>query len=462
MYTALQKHDPLLPAAVAVDDRLVRPGQAWIVPLLPPAERAYAARRLLRAIEVADDETLWTDDLLPIVAVLPVEEAAPLVRRLWEEPQWRDAATELLARQPQPVDRPRFLAGLRSVQLSTVQRAAEALSQLAPADWPHKRSSTPSGTHAPPTKPVPTHPAPTGTAGKAIESAQEWGAILLALRQVCSPSTRETPEQQTTRESLEHLLVKWTGRPSAAVSVQREKTAERDQRKPESPASGATTPRPSLPKAEKVNSEKTQSEPSDAVKSPGKASNPRPSADSIPGFPAPRVYAYWFAWIKETFPEEAAKLAAFAQADTLDWPARLAALDWTTGDVNRGKEVFQRRACARCHAGQGRLGPDLAGAAKRFSREDLFAAILEPSREVAPLYRLTQVITASGRVFTGILVYESPEGTLIQTAPDQIDRIAGDEIVTMQKVSQSLMPNGLLNASTDQELADLYAFLRSL
>jgi putative membrane-bound dehydrogenase-like protein len=475
MYNALQKHDPLLPAAVAVDDRLVRPGQAWIVPLLPRAEREYAARRLLGAIEAAEDETLFTDELLPVAAALPVAEAAPIVRRLWEEPQLRDAATELLAREPQPVDRPRFLAGLRSVQLATVQRAAEALSQLAPADLPRDRSSTPSTSQATtpaltkpapakpaPANPAPTHAAPTNTAGKANGSAQEWTAILLALRQVCSPSTRETPEQQATRESLEHLLVKWTGRPSAAISAQREKTVERDQRKPGPPESGATTPRPRLPKTEKVTPEKTRSEPSDAVKKPGKASNPLPPADSVRGFSAPRVYAYWFAWIKETFPDEAAKLTAFAQADTIDWPARIAALDWTMGDVNRGKEVFQRRACARCHAGQGRLGPDLAGAANRFSREDLFAAILDPSREVAPLYRLTQVITAAGRVFTGILVYESPEGTLIQTAPDQIDRIAGDEIVTMQKVSQSLMPNGLLNASTDQELADLYAFLRSL
>ena len=60
------------------------------------------------------------------------------------------------------------------------------------------------------------------------------------------------------------------------------------------------------------------------------------------------------------------------------------------------------------------------------------------------------------------MVYESPDGTLLQTAPDTTVRVAGEEIVAMRKSKISLMPSNLLNGSTNEELADLYAFLRTL
>jgi putative heme-binding domain-containing protein len=87
---------------------------------------------------------------------------------------------------------------------------------------------------------------------------------------------------------------------------------------------------------------------------------------------------------------------------------------------------------------------------------------VDPSKDVSPLYQTTQVVTGSGRVVTGLIVYESPDSTLVQTAPDTTVRIAGDEIVAMRKSRVSLMPSGLLNDVTDQELADLFGYLQTL
>ena len=470
MYTALQKQDPLLAAAVAVDKRLVRPGQAWLVPLLPTAEREHAARMLLRAILAAEDETLWTEELLPVVGVLPLAEAAPIARQLWEEPRLRDQAVELLARLPEPVDRQRFLTALGSVQLTTVKRSAEALSQLAPAELPvpsaRNQAAEKSGPATSTGQTTSSDSAARSRSAPAPDAASEWTAILVALRQACSASGRESAEQVAARDSLERLLVRWTGEPRAGGNIA-VRTGNGPSSRSQTPASPGTPSRPPAsstpttpaPATRVPFQPATPPAPSPASSPPTRSAAADPAAQQVT---AQQVYAYWLAWWRRVAPEQAAKLAAFAQADEIDWPARLAQLDWTAGSAQRGKGVFERYACARCHAGQGRLGPDLAGAANRLSREDLFVAILDPSREVSPLYRLTQVVTASGRTFTGILVYESPEGTLIQTAADQVERIAGEEIVAMRKVSQSLMPNGPLNRCTDQELADQYAFLRSL
>ncbi len=108
------------------------------------------------------------------------------------------------------------------------------------------------------------------------------------------------------------------------------------------------------------------------------------------------------------------------------------------------------------------MGPELTGSIARMSREDLFAAIIDPNKEVSPTFQTTRIITTSGLVHYGRLVYESPDATLLQTSPDTTLRIIGAEKSDMRPVRQSLMPTGLLNGTTDQELADLYGYLKSL
>src|SRR5262249_22196678 len=59
------------------------------------------------------------------------------------------------------------------------------------------------------------------------------------------------------------------------------------------------------------------------------------------------------------------------------------------GDAERGRTLFmdpKGLACIKCHAigGQGgQVGPDLAGIALRYKREDLMTSILEPSKVIA-------------------------------------------------------------------------------
>lgn len=180
--------------------------------------------------------------------------------------------------------------------------------------------------------------------------------------------------------------------------------------------------------------------------------------DSLAG-----AFAEWYAWFAEAHPDVAAEaLSGRLGADAAAWHTRLATVDWSAGDAERGERVFEKRSCHRCHRGRSRLGPDLTGAASRMTREDLFTAIVDPSRDVAPLYRTTLIATRSGRVYHGLVVYESPDGTLLQTDPDTTVRITGEELLVQQPSSQSLMPNGLLEGASDQELADLYAYLRTL
>jgi putative heme-binding domain-containing protein len=168
----------------------------------------------------------------------------------------------------------------------------------------------------------------------------------------------------------------------------------------------------------------------------------------------------WDEWFQKTYPSLADRLGGPDGVDTRAWSKRLAKLDWSAGDGERGREVFVRASCASCHSGARALGPDLAGVAGRFSRDDLFTAILQPSRDVSPRYRATVIATDNGKVYQGLIIYDATDGVLLQTGPGEMVRLAGSQISSRRVSEVSLMPAGLLDKLSDQNLVDLYAYLR--
>jgi putative heme-binding domain-containing protein len=170
----------------------------------------------------------------------------------------------------------------------------------------------------------------------------------------------------------------------------------------------------------------------------------------------------WTAWINSQWPDEAAKQFADAGEDLARLKQQLANVDWNAGDVARGETLFSKRQCVQCHGSRRALGPDLAGAARRFSRDDLFTAIVAPNRDVSPRYQTTLIETAEGKVYTGLIVYESVDGLLLRNANNQTFRIESRDIEFRKILTTSLMPKGLLKDLEPHDLADLYSFILSL
>jgi putative heme-binding domain-containing protein len=172
--------------------------------------------------------------------------------------------------------------------------------------------------------------------------------------------------------------------------------------------------------------------------------------------------AAWTEWFARKYPELAVRLNDTDGVDTAAWDRRLAAIDWSQGDVERGRVVFSKASCASCHSGAQALGPDLHGVTGRFSRADLFTAILQPSKEVSSRYRTTQISTATGKVYQGLIVYEAVDSVILQTGPTETIRLTNPQIRERRLTSMSLMPSGLLDRLSDRDVGDLYAYLKSL
>jgi putative heme-binding domain-containing protein len=145
-------------------------------------------------------------------------------------------------------------------------------------------------------------------------------------------------------------------------------------------------------------------------------------------------------------------------------PVQILALE---GDAARGRELFASAGvqCRSCHqVGQtGKLvGPALDDIGRRMSREQILESILEPSRKIDAPWVAHTLVTADGRVLTGVIRDRSAERVVLRDAQGIDHMIPVEDIEELVAQQKSLMPELLVQDLTADQLADLLAWLESL
>jgi putative heme-binding domain-containing protein len=156
-------------------------------------------------------------------------------------------------------------------------------------------------------------------------------------------------------------------------------------------------------------------------------------------------------------------------ADAAQQAARLDALLAEVrgrGDVRRGQAIFNsaRAACASCHAiGYlgGKVGPDLTRISEVRNERDLLEAIVYPSASFVRSYEPVLVTTRGGEDYSGVLRKDGVDEIILATGPQTEVRLARSEVAELRPGTVSVMPQGLEEQLTRDELADLLAFLRN-
>jgi putative membrane-bound dehydrogenase-like protein len=157
--------------------------------------------------------------------------------------------------------------------------------------------------------------------------------------------------------------------------------------------------------------------------------------------------------IRSTAPDRAALLAKYRK--------QLSAAFLKKGDASAGRAVFAK-ACGNCHKlfGEGgAIGPDLTGGNRR-DPEYVLSNLVDPGAEVARDYRMSLVRTADGQVLTGILLERSANRLVLQTATAKVV-LSADDVDAVKDSPLSIMPEGLAEAMTKEELRDLITYLAS-
>ena len=130
------------------------------------------------------------------------------------------------------------------------------------------------------------------------------------------------------------------------------------------------------------------------------------------------------------------------------------------GDKQRGKQVFAK-SCAACHRMDGvgyELAPNLAAFQFR-GAEAILQNVIEPNREVNPLYLNYSILTSDDRIVNGMISNESAASITLLRGENLSETIQRSEITEMKSSKMSLMPEGLENQVDLQAMADLIAYL---
>ena len=136
-------------------------------------------------------------------------------------------------------------------------------------------------------------------------------------------------------------------------------------------------------------------------------------------------------------------------------------LEERPGDPYRGEPLFTQR-CAACHKlffKGGKVGPDLT----RYQRDDLstmLVSILDPNAEIREGYENHVVQTRDGRVLSGFLAEADANTIVLRAIDDSTTTLQRDQIESLIPAGRSLMPEGLLHGLDDQQLRDLFAYLK--
>jgi putative heme-binding domain-containing protein len=136
------------------------------------------------------------------------------------------------------------------------------------------------------------------------------------------------------------------------------------------------------------------------------------------------------------------------------------------GDIRRGQNVFNsaKAACIQCHRlgyQGGDVGPDLTAIGTVRSHDDLLEAVVYPSASFVRSYEPMTVATKDGEERTGILRRDDERGVELLTGPGTSLDLRREDITEMRPSTVSLMPAGLEEQLTPQDLADLLAFLKN-
>jgi putative membrane-bound dehydrogenase-like protein len=133
-------------------------------------------------------------------------------------------------------------------------------------------------------------------------------------------------------------------------------------------------------------------------------------------------------------------------------------------EPEKGKALFKKN-CATCHKLEDvgvEVGPDLRSALRDKTGEQLLISILDPSREVDRRYTNYLVETTGGRSFSGMIAAETATSVTLRRAEKAEDVILRTQIESITDTGKSLMPDGLEQQLSKQDLADLIAYLRGI
>ena len=136
-------------------------------------------------------------------------------------------------------------------------------------------------------------------------------------------------------------------------------------------------------------------------------------------------------------------------------------------NFKNGRDAFGQATCFACHRfGQegGAIGPDLTSAAGKFSPHDFLEQIIEPNKEISDQYGSMTFKMKDGSIIVGRIANLGGDNYKVITnlfAPGEMANVDSKKVKSVEPSKISMMPPGLLNTLSDEDILDLTAYVLS-
>jgi putative heme-binding domain-containing protein len=136
------------------------------------------------------------------------------------------------------------------------------------------------------------------------------------------------------------------------------------------------------------------------------------------------------------------------------------------GDQVRGLTLYHssKANCGACHQmgyRGGKIGPELSRIGGSRTREAILEAILFPSQRIEQGFDTVRILTVDGRVLNGIVVTRTETEINLRVSADKVETVPLSEVEELRPSDISIMPAGMIELLSPQELADLLSLLEA-
>ncbi|MBV6641839.1 MAG: c-type cytochrome [Cyclobacteriaceae bacterium] len=134
------------------------------------------------------------------------------------------------------------------------------------------------------------------------------------------------------------------------------------------------------------------------------------------------------------------------------------------GDAAKGKQLFTSQGCIACHSiskGETMKGPFMGQIGSIMNRDQITESILKPNASISQGFASFHIKTRGGKSYLGFVTAESADKITIRDITGQATELDKSDIESREEMENSMMPSGLANALSFEELASLVTYLQS-
>jgi len=132
------------------------------------------------------------------------------------------------------------------------------------------------------------------------------------------------------------------------------------------------------------------------------------------------------------------------------------------GNAQKGAGLFNTQGCVACHSitnDQVLKGPFMGQIGSIMNREQIAESILKPNASISQGFSTVQISTKGGDNYVGFVTGESSDRLTIRNIVGEATELKKADIAERQELETSMMPAGLANSLSFEEMASLVTFL---